>query len=115
MHCWKVQSARGRDQESSETQTSVVRLEVKKGTFTETQCHKTGCLVIVLEGAWRVHLAGRAVTVSENEMLHIPAGHEHFLEALADTVGLSVSDSVHEWTECAPLVYEDPDQYLWGV
>jgi mannose-6-phosphate isomerase-like protein (cupin superfamily) len=90
-------------------------MEVKKGTYTETRCHETECLVIVLQGAWRIHLRDRAVTIHENEMAHIPARHEHFLEALADTVALSISTTSHEWTECGPFLREDPDQYLWGV
>jgi mannose-6-phosphate isomerase-like protein (cupin superfamily) len=120
MNCRKVQSVRhdaaaARDRAASGTQTSVVRMDVKKGTYTETRRHETECLVIVLEGAWRIHLRDRALTIQKNEMARIPARHEHFMEALADTVALSISDSAHEWTESSPFVQEDPDQYLWGV
>ncbi len=108
--------APGHNQKAVEdNQVGVVRLEIKKGALTETHCHDTECLVIVLEGAWRVHLRDRAVTVRENEMLHIPSQHEHFAEALADTVALSISNSAGEWTGCGPFLHEDPDQYLWGV
>jgi quercetin dioxygenase-like cupin family protein len=105
----------GQGKQTSGNQVGVVRLEIRKGALTETHRHETECLVIVLEGAWRVHLRDRAVTVRENEMLHIPPRHEHFAEALADTVALSISTSAIDWTGCGPFVHEDPDQYLWGV
>jgi quercetin dioxygenase-like cupin family protein len=92
-----------------------VRLEATKGTFTETHCHETECLVIVLAGKLCLHLRDRAVTIRENEMVEIAAGQEHFLEALSNTVALSIATSPHEYTECGPFVREDPDQYLWGV
>ncbi len=116
----KVQSAKhdapDQDKQATEdNQLGVVRLEIKKGSLTETHCHETECLVIVIQGAWRVYLRDRAVTVRENEMLHIPPRHEHFAEALADTVALSISTSTSEWTGCGPFLHEDPDQYLWGV
>jgi quercetin dioxygenase-like cupin family protein len=97
------------------SQMGVVRLEIKKGALTETHCHDTECLLIVLQGVWRVHLRNRAVTVRENEMLHIPPRHEHFAEALTDSVALSISVSAREWTGCGPFLREDPDPYLWGV
>jgi quercetin dioxygenase-like cupin family protein len=116
----KVQSVKhdvpGREKQAVEDkQVSVVRLEIKKGALTETHRHEAECLVIVLEGAFRVYLRDRAVTIRENQMLHIPPEHEHFAEALADTVALSISSSPTEWTGCGPFLHEDPDQYLWGV
>ena len=116
----RVQSVKhdalGQDKQAVEdNRVGVVRLEIKKGGRTETHCHDTECLVIVIEGAFRVYLRDRAVTVRENEMLHIPHRHEHFAEALADTVALSISNAASEWTGCGPFLHEDPDQYLWGV
>lgn len=115
----KVQSAKedapGQGQPVSGNEVGVVRLEIKKGALTQTHRHETECLVIVLEGAWRVHLRDRAVTVRANEMLHIPPQHEHFAEALADTVALSISAGSADFTGCGPFLHDDPDQYLWGV
>ena len=111
----KQDTAPGQEKTAGGNQVGVVRLEIKKGAFTRNHRHETECLVIVLQGAWRVHLRDREVTVRENEMLHIPPQHEHFAEALADTVALSISASATEWTGCGPFLHDDPDQYLWGV
>jgi len=100
---------------TASSQMGVVRLEIKKGAITETHCHETECLIIVLQGTWRVHLRDRAVTVRENEMLHVPPGQEHFAESLSDSIALSISVSAREWTGCGPFLSEDPDPYLWGV
>jgi mannose-6-phosphate isomerase-like protein (cupin superfamily) len=93
----------------------VARLEMLKGSLTHTHHHETECLLIVLEGACRVYLKSGAVTVRQNEMLHIPPQHAHVAEALADTVALSISASASEWTGCGPVFQHDADQYLWGV
>jgi quercetin dioxygenase-like cupin family protein len=111
----KQDAARGRQQTSAANQVGVVRLEIKQGEMTKNHQHETECLVIVLAGAWRVYVRGRAVTVRENEMLHIPPQHDHFAEALEDTVALSISPSASEWSGCGPFVHEDPYQNLWGV
>jgi quercetin dioxygenase-like cupin family protein len=116
----KVQSAKqdaisARRQAAAGNQVGVVRLEIKQGELTKSHRHETECLVIVLEGAWRVYVRGRAVIVRENEMLHIPPQHDHFAEALEDTVALSISPSANEWSGCGPFVHEDPYQNLWGV
>jgi mannose-6-phosphate isomerase-like protein (cupin superfamily) len=93
----------------------VARLEMLKGSLTHTHHHETECLLIVLQGACRVHMKGETVTVCQNEMLHIPPQHTHVAEALADTIALSISASTIEWTGCGPVVQHDADQYLWGV
>ena len=94
---------------------SVVRLEMNQGTKTETHRHETECMLIVLEGACRVYLEDRAVTLQENQMLHIPRQHEHVAEALTNTSVLSISTAANEWSGCGPVLATDPDQYLWGV
>jgi quercetin dioxygenase-like cupin family protein len=99
----------------SDNPMGVTCLRVKKGALTQAHRHETECVLVVIEGAWRVHLGGRAVTVRKNEMLHIPPQHEHFAEALADTVALSISTRALEWAGCGPFLHEDADQYLWGV
>ncbi|HLW55469.1 MAG TPA: cupin domain-containing protein [Candidatus Angelobacter sp.] len=95
---------------------SAVRMEMKQGTLTHNHHHESECLMVVLEGVLRISLRGQMVTVRANEMLHIPPQHEHFAEAIADSVALSISTSAAaEWSGCGPFVHEDPDQYLWGV
>jgi quercetin dioxygenase-like cupin family protein len=95
---------------------SAARVEVSKGAITQTHSHETETIVIVLEGAWRFQLAGRAVTLKKDEVLRIPA-HEHYsAEALADTVALKIASTAnHAPKEPIALPHDDPDQYLWGV
>ena len=45
---------------------SVVRLEMNQGSKTQTHRHETACMLIVLQGACRVYLQDRAVTLREN-------------------------------------------------
>lgn len=101
----------------SDNPMGITCLRVKKGALTEAHCHETECLLVVVEGAWRVHLRDRAVTVRTNEMLHIPPRHEHYAEALTDTVALRISSRDAEGTVPADtdVPREDSDQYLWGV
>ena len=101
---------------SSAQSTSAVRMEMKQGALTHKHQHESDCLMVVLEGELRICLRGQAVTVRANEMLHIPPQSEHFAEAIADSVALSISTSAAaEWSGCGPFVHDDPDQYLWGV
>ena len=99
---------------AADRRVTVKRIETRKGAVTRTHHHETECLVVVLEGAWRVHLSGRIVTINENETVRIPPQSEHLAEALADTVALSISSSPHG-TDCGAFFCGDPDQYLWGV
>jgi len=94
---------------------AVVRLEIKQGAFTKSHHHESECVVMVLAGALRFHLANRAVTLTSNEMLRLAPGDEHLAEALADTVVLNISTVRQEGCACGPFLHYDPDQYLWGV
>lgn len=111
----ELDTAPGVQESTASSPMGVVRLEIKKGARTETHRHDTECMVIVLQGTWRVYLRDQAVTIRENEMLHIPPHHEHFAEALTDTVALNISVSARDWNGCGPFVHDDPDPYLWGV
>jgi quercetin dioxygenase-like cupin family protein len=95
---------------------SAVRMEMKQGALTHKHRHESECVMVVLQGALKISLRGQTVTVRANEMLHIPSQDEHFAEAIADSVALSIATShAAEWSGCGPFVHDDPDQYLWGV
>jgi quercetin dioxygenase-like cupin family protein len=94
---------------------TVMRLEIKQGTFTQNHRHESECVVMVLEGALRFHLANRVITLTANQMLRVAPGDEHLSEALADTVALNISTVHHGSGACGPFLHYDPDQYLWGV
>ncbi|HEY6307610.1 MAG TPA: cupin domain-containing protein [Candidatus Angelobacter sp.] len=93
---------------------SATMLELARGSVTQAQRHDAECIVIVLEGAWRLQLQGRIVTLGRNEMLRIPAHAEHWAEALADTTALKVFTESGKQSQNA-VQHDDPDQYLWGV
>ena len=63
----------------------------KKGALVPVHSHDAEMLVYVLQGALRVRLGGRDVTVREGEVLVIPAGTGHQAESLDDTFFLSVT------------------------
>jgi quercetin dioxygenase-like cupin family protein len=103
---------------SANSRAGAVRMEMKQGALTHKHQHESECVMVVLQGALRVSVRGKTVTVRANEMLHIPPQHEHFAEAITDSVALSIATSTGpatEWSGCGPLVHDDPDQYLWGV
>src|SRR5260370_19382372 len=89
-----------------------VRLEMNQGSLTHSHRHETECMLIVLNGACRVYMRDRSVTLRENEMLHIPPQHEHAAEALTHAVALRISAAARDWNACVPLLQNDLDQYL---
>jgi len=101
--------------EELEPAMKVTRVEVRKGSVTQSQRHETECVVVVLQGAWCFRLPERTVTVSENQVLRIPPDEEHTAEALSDTVALAISSTPGDWSGCYRFLQDDPDQYLWGV
>ena len=92
----------------------VAKVEIRKGSVTQSHRHETECVVVVLQGAWRFRLPERTVTVAANQVLRIPPGEEHTAEALSDTVALAISSAPSDWSCCYRFL-PDPDQYLWGV
>ena len=127
LNAMKTETTRGRcaqnigtdgrihDGRTNDERINVVRLEIKRGAFAPSHRHEAECVVVVLQGALRFHLPHAVVTLTENQMLRIPGGDEHLLEALADTVALNISAAQSETHGCGPFWNYDPDQYLWGV
>src|ERR1700704_6290201 len=91
---------------------AVARIEVKEGAVTLPHNHDSEEVIIVLSGAWRFQLSGRAVTLSANQMLCIPPGVEHSSEALEDTVALDICAPARvDWLGGAdPSLQYDPGQ-----
>lgn len=63
----------------------VVQVYLKKGALVPLHAHESEQLTYVLQGALRCVVAGRAILVSEGEVLVIPPGTPHQAEALDDT------------------------------
>jgi quercetin dioxygenase-like cupin family protein len=111
----KTETALSLAEITSDSRLSVARIEIAKGAVTQAHRHESECLMVVLEGVWRFHVRGRAITVQQGEMLRMPPAVEHSAEAVADTVALTVSTMPGSWSGCGPFLQCDPDQYLWGV
>jgi quercetin dioxygenase-like cupin family protein len=63
----------------------------KKGALVPVHRHESELLVYVLQGALRVQIEGKDVTVREGEVLVVPGGASHQAESLDDTFLLSVT------------------------
>ena len=104
----------------------VARLELLKGGVTLRHSHPVELMVIVISGVWKFYLDDRTVTVSQDQVLRLPAYVEHRTEALTDAIALTISPSsdahccsafLGSYQDAAMLddSLQDPDPYLWGV
>ena len=64
---------------------------LKRGALVAQHVHPQEQLLYVLQGAMRVLIDGEETTVREGEVLQVPAGIAHQLEALDDTFVLSIT------------------------
>ena len=64
---------------------------LKKGAVVPQHTHGAEQFIYVLQGALRALVAGEESTVREGEVLLVPAGMAHQVEALDDTFVLSVT------------------------
>jgi quercetin dioxygenase-like cupin family protein len=63
---------------------------LKRGALVPRHAHGTEQLIYVLQGALRTRVGDDAVTIREGEVLQVPAGAAHQLEALDDTFVLDI-------------------------
>lgn len=68
----------------------LVQVYLKKGALVPLHAHESEQLTYVLQGALRCAVDGRFITVSEGEVLVVPAGSSHQAEALEDTFAMGV-------------------------
>lgn len=96
---------------------TVARIEVNRGSVTQSHRHVNEEVIVVLEGAWRFSLPDGEVTVTKDQMLLIPPGVEHSSEALEDTIALDIcAPARNDWmSDEDRSLHEDPDQFLWAV
>jgi quercetin dioxygenase-like cupin family protein len=71
-------------------QEMLVQSYVKRGCLVPRHRHDSEQMTYVMQGALKFVVAGEEVTVREGDVLHIPAGVEHQVEALEDTFELDV-------------------------
>jgi quercetin dioxygenase-like cupin family protein len=94
---------------------NMTRVEVAKGAVSSGESHQSETIILVLEGEWRFHLAGREATLKKDGVLRIAAHEPYSSEALADTIALKIAPIRHHGCGNVAPSHEDPDQYLWGV
>ena len=76
----------------------LVQVYVKRGCLVPMHVHESEQMTYVLQGALKFLVAGDDVTVREGEVLHVPSGVAHQVEALEDTFVLDFfSPSRREW------------------
>jgi quercetin dioxygenase-like cupin family protein len=103
LHRWdeialdKVTEMLSRKAVSGERET-LVQVYVKRGCLVPMHTHESEQMTYVLQGALKFVVGGEDVTVREGEVLHIPSGIAHQVEALEDTFVLDFfSPSRKEW------------------
>jgi quercetin dioxygenase-like cupin family protein len=70
---------------------------LKRGALVPRHEHGTEQLIYVLQGALRARVGDDAVTLREGEVLQVPAGVAHQLEALDDTFVLDIKATEAPW------------------
>ena len=68
----------------------LVQSYVKRGCLVPTHVHESEQMTYVLQGALKFVVGGEEITVREGDVLHIPSGVAHQMEALEDTFELDV-------------------------
>ena len=68
----------------------LVQSYVKRGCLVPTHVHESEQMTYVLQGALKFVVGGEEITVREGDVLHIPSGVAHQVEALEDTFELDV-------------------------
>ena len=68
------------------------RLRVVKGERIRAEVATGDLLIRVIEGAWRMEIANRQLTVHHNEGVVIPSGFSHSAEAIEDSFAVQTAD-----------------------
>src|SRR5882757_3612694 len=76
----------------------LVQSYVKRGCLVPMHAHDSEQMTYVLQGALKFLVGGEEITVREGDVLHIPSGVQHQVEALEDTFELDVFSPVRtDW------------------
>jgi quercetin dioxygenase-like cupin family protein len=63
----------------------LVQVYIKRGCLVPVHAHESEQMTYVLQGALKFLIQDEEITVREGEVLHIPTGIAHQVEALEDT------------------------------
>ncbi len=69
---------------------TMVQTFLKRGAIVPRHVHGTEQLIYVLQGALRTRVDDEVITLREGEVLQVPAGSPHQVEALDDTFVLDI-------------------------
>ena len=75
---------------------TIAQIYLKRGAIVPRHSHESEQMTYVLQGSLRLLVAGEEVTLREGEVLHIPSGVTHQVEALDDTFVLGVFSPVRQ-------------------
>src|SRR6188768_3795794 len=68
----------------------LVQSYVKRGCLVPMHAHEAEQMTYVLQGALKFVVGGEEITVRDGDVLHIPAGVAHQVEAIDDTFELDI-------------------------
>jgi quercetin dioxygenase-like cupin family protein len=78
----------------------LAQVYLKKGALVPLHAHESEQMTYVLQGALRFLIEGEEVTVREGEVVYVPAGVEHQIEAVDDTLSLDAFSPIRkDWLE----------------
>jgi quercetin dioxygenase-like cupin family protein len=75
---------------------TMAQIYLKRGAIVPRHVHESEQMTYVLQGALKLLVEGEEVTLREGEVLHIPQGVPHQVEALDDTFVLGVFSPVRQ-------------------
>jgi quercetin dioxygenase-like cupin family protein len=74
----------------------VAQITLKKGCIVPMHSHESEQMTCVLKGALLFRVAGREITVRDNEVLYIPSGVPHEAVALEETFEMDVFSPIRQ-------------------
>ncbi len=86
----------------------LAQIYLKRGALVPVHSHASEQMTYVLQGALRFLVGREETIVREGEVLHIPSGVSHQIEALEDTLELDVFSPIRQdWVDPSEDPVED--------
>ncbi len=86
----------------------LAQIYLKRGALVPVHSHASEQMTYVLQGALRFLVGQEEMIVREGEVLHIPSGVSHQIEALEDTLELDVFSPIRQdWVDPSEDPVED--------
>jgi len=89
---------------------TLAQIYLKRGAVVPVHSHESEQMTYVLQGTLKLLVAGEEVTLREGEVLHIPSGAAHQVEAIDDTFVLDVFSPIRQdWLDRTDDYFKDAD------